>query len=81
MQEMSPMHDIVEKIARRLAPLVQEGVVGGHSARPVSQGLTAVTVSPRPGAAYSAGAIRTQVEQALRDLAPAVVVEVADPVR
>ncbi|MEJ1935809.1 hypothetical protein WDZ92_36915 [Nostoc sp. NIES-2111] len=72
------MNDLVEKIARRLAPLVQEGIVAGHTSRMVSAGLTAVTVSPRPGSAQTTGAIRSQVEDALRDLAPAVVVEVAE---
>ncbi len=72
------MNDLVEKIARRLAPLVQEGVVAGHTSRMVSASLTEVTVSPRPGSSQTTGAIKTQVEDALRDLAPAVVVEVAE---
>jgi hypothetical protein len=75
------MSDLAEKIARRLAPLVQEGVVGGHTARTVSAGVTAVTVSPRPGAVLTPAAIRTQVEEALRDLSPGVIVEVAEAAR
>jgi hypothetical protein len=57
---------------------VQEGVVAGHTSRSVSANLTAVTVEPRPGGARTPGSIRTEVEKALRDLSPAVIVEVAE---
>ena len=57
-----------DKIARRHAPLVQEGVILGHTVREVSAGTSAVTISPRPKSRLSMVQGRQQVEQALADL-------------
>ena len=67
------MTEAADKIARRLAPLVQEGIIGGHTVREVSPGRMLVTISPRPNSLVGLDKVRVQVSEALLDLEGVIV--------